>query len=268
MIRSNFHTHTVYCDGKSTPAELVKAAMEKGFTALGFTGHSYLEIDRDYSMDEAAEQTYFAEVRALKEQYRGKLDIFCGLEQDCYSAPPKLPYDYIIGSVHHVEKDGAYPMTDGSLEQERQVLDTWYDGDFDAFAKDYFLVVGRVLDMTRADIIGHIDLVMKNCEKKGYQPTADFLDYAYAAVQKLLPYGKPFEMNTGAMARGHRTTPYPHPDILRMIYEGGGKIMINSDCHDAAKIDCGFEQCVALARDVGFREHVIFTSKGFETADL
>ncbi len=268
MIRTNFHTHTIYCDGKDTPAELVKAALEKGFTALGFSGHSYLEIDRDFAMDDADQQRYFDEIHALKEQYRGKIDIFCGLEQDCYSAPPKRPYDYLIGSVHHVEKNDAYPMTDGSLEQEGQVLTTWYDGDFDAFAKDYFEVVGNVLEMTHADIIGHIDLIMKNCEKKGYRPTANFLDYAYGAVQKLLPYGKPFEINTGAMARGHRTTPYPHPDILRMIYEGGGTIMINSDCHDAAKLDCGFEQSVNLARQIGFREHVVFTNQGFETIEL
>lgn len=268
MVKTNFHTHTIYCDGKDTPAQMVKAAMEKGFTAIGFSGHSYLEIDRDFAMNDEAQQTYFDEVHKLKEQYRGKIDIFCGLEQDCYSDPPKLAYDYLIGSVHHVKKGDDYPMTDGSLEQERQVLDTWYGGDFDAFAKDYFVVVGKVLDMTGADIIGHIDLVMKNCEKTGYRPTANFLDYAQAAVQKLLPYGKPFEINTGAMARGHRTTPYPHPDILRMIYEGGGKIMINADCHDATKIDCGFEQSVALAKDVGFREHVIFTEHGFEVVTL
>ena len=53
-----------------------------------------------------------------------------------------------------------------------------------------------------------------------------------------------------------------------MIYEGGGSIMINADCHDATKLDCGFEQCVSLARDIGFREHVIFTDHGFETIEL
>ena len=268
MVKSNFHTHTIYCDGKNTPAEMVKAAMENGFTHLGFSGHSYLEIDRAFAMNDADQRKYWDDIQALKERYRGKLNIFCGLEQDCYSEPPKLDYDYLIGSVHHVKKGEDYPATDGSLETEQHVLATWYDGSFDAFAKDYFEVVGNVLDMTHADIIGHIDLVMKNCEKTGYQPTANFLDYAQAAVKKLLPYGKPFEMNTGAMARGHRTTPYPHPDILRMIYEGGGKIMMNADCHDATKLTCGLEQCAALARDIGFRDYVIFTGHGFETVEL
>ena len=268
MVKSNFHTHTRYCDGKNTPAEMVEAAMEKGFTHLGFSGHSYLEVDRSFAMNDEDQRNYWDDIHALKEQYRGKLEIFCGLEQDCYSDPPKLAYDYLIGSVHHIKKGEEYPQVDGSLEKVQKQLDTWYDGDFDAFAKEYFELVGNVLEMTHADIVGHIDLVLKHCEKTGYQPTANFLDYAQAAVTKLLPYGKPFEMNTGAIARGSRTTPYPHPDILRMIYEGGGKIMINADCHDATKLDCGFEQCVALARDIGFREHVIFTGQGFETIEL
>jgi len=91
MIKTNFHTHTIYCDGKDTPEELVKAAMEKGFTHLGFSGHSYLEIDKDFAMDDADQRKYWDDIHALKEQYRDKLYIFCGLEQDCYSAPPKLP---------------------------------------------------------------------------------------------------------------------------------------------------------------------------------
>ena len=90
MIRSNFHTHTIYCDGKNTPAEMVKVAMGNGFTHLGFSGHSYLEVDRAFAMDDADQQKYWDEVQALKEQYRDKLTIFCGLEQDCYSEPPKL----------------------------------------------------------------------------------------------------------------------------------------------------------------------------------
>ena len=31
MITTNFHTHTVFCDGKSTPEEMVLAAIEKNF---------------------------------------------------------------------------------------------------------------------------------------------------------------------------------------------------------------------------------------------
>ena len=30
MLKADFHTHTTYCDGKNTPAEMVKAAYGMG----------------------------------------------------------------------------------------------------------------------------------------------------------------------------------------------------------------------------------------------
>ena len=45
MVRSNFHTHTRYCDGKDSPAELAEAAFALGFRALGFSGHSFTPFD-------------------------------------------------------------------------------------------------------------------------------------------------------------------------------------------------------------------------------
>ena len=33
MIKADFHTHTTFCDGKSTPREMVEAACRLGFTS-------------------------------------------------------------------------------------------------------------------------------------------------------------------------------------------------------------------------------------------
>ena len=43
MIKENFHTHTQFCDGKSTAEEMLLSAIDKGFSALGFSGHSQIE---------------------------------------------------------------------------------------------------------------------------------------------------------------------------------------------------------------------------------
>ena len=42
------HCHTVYCDGKNTPEEMVLAAIENGMHALGFSTHSYTSRDLTY----------------------------------------------------------------------------------------------------------------------------------------------------------------------------------------------------------------------------
>ena len=48
--KRNYHTHTDFCDGQNTPEEMAEAAAKKGFTALGFSGHSYTDFATFYCM--------------------------------------------------------------------------------------------------------------------------------------------------------------------------------------------------------------------------
>ena len=54
MIKENFHTHTTFCDGSHSAEEMVLSAIEKGFTALGFSGHSQVK-NSFWSMTEEKE---------------------------------------------------------------------------------------------------------------------------------------------------------------------------------------------------------------------
>ena len=40
LIKSNVHTHTVFCDGADTPERMVLAAISAGMDTLGFSHHS------------------------------------------------------------------------------------------------------------------------------------------------------------------------------------------------------------------------------------
>lgn len=264
MIKTNFHTHTIYCDGKDTPEELIIAAIEKGFTALGFSGHSFFEKDNDYCMSTENEEKYFNEISALKRKYENKIKIFCGIEQDIFSDTPKYNYDYIIGSVHNVYKNGKYLVVDGSLEEIKEILKIYYNNNFDEFAKDYFETVSNVIEKTNANIIGHFDLVLKNMERLPYIPTPQFFQYVQKAVLNLIKYNVPFEINTGAMSRGYRTAPYPHKTILKMIFENGGNIIFSSDCHNKNYLDFGYNDAEKLALKVGFKKQTIITDEGIK----
>ncbi len=264
MIKTNFHTHTVYCDGADKPEDIINEAIKKGFIALGFSGHSYLEKDADFVMSEEEAAFYRREINLLKDKYKNEIKIYCGIEQDYYSETPIIGYDYVIGSVHSVLKDGEYLWVDQSPEALKENLIRYYDGDFDAFAEDYFSLVEDVVNKTNADIIGHIDLILKYSEKMNYIPTERFLNAAKKAVKALVKYARPFEINTGAIARGARSIPYPIPEILKMIKEYGGKIVFSSDCHDKNFLDCAFDKAEALAKQCGFEEHGVITEEGIE----
>ena len=264
MITTNFHTHCNLCDGSNTPEEMVKAAIDKGFTALGFSSHSYLEIENDYALTRETEKEYIKEINRLKEKYKRDIKIFCGIELEYYSPFPEYKYDYIIGSVHYVLKDGYYIPVDLTAQEVVDAVESLYNGNFSAYAEDFFKTECDVVNKTKPDIIGHIDLVSKFCEKVDFKITNRYLNAAQDCIKALVPYGIPFEINTGAISRGYRIDPYPSPEILKMINLYGGKIVISSDCHNKDFLDCAFDKAVNLAINCGFSEHGIITENGIE----
>lgn len=260
-MKCNFHTHTSYCDGKDGLEELIASALDRGFCALGFSPHSYTDMDKSFAMSMEDAEKYRAETAALKLKYKGKIDILCGIEQDYFSEASSEPYDYVIGSVHYVLKNGKYIAVDDTPEIVREAVTELYGGDFDKLAEDYFRLVSDVVNKTGADIIGHLDLVSKFSEINGYGEDSRFLNAAENAVRALVGFDKPFEINTGAVARGVRSVPYPSPEILKMIYKHGGKIMLSSDCHDKNYLDFGFEAAAETAYAIGFRERYVLSTK-------
>ena len=244
MTTVDLHMHTTYCDGKNTPEEMILSAIEKGLTTVGLSGHSYTGNQNVCGMSMENMQKYFDEVNALKEKFKDKIKVLCGIEQDSFAGFPALDFDYAIGSVHYVYKNGEYLGVDHSEAILTNDVNKFYNGDYIAYAEDYYKQVANVLKDTNADIIGHFDLVTKFNE--GYK-LFDENDPRYIkaykdAVDALIPYGKPFEVNTGAISRGYRTLPYPSSQIIDYIKQKGGKLIMSSDSHSAENIAFKFDE--------------------------
>ncbi|MBR3641781.1 MAG: histidinol-phosphatase [Oscillibacter sp.] len=243
MIKTDLHTHTTFCDGKNTPAEMARAAYALGMDCLGFSGHGYAPYDTDACMTREGAREYRAAVAALKAEYAGKMRILCGVEQDFWSEESTAEYDYVIGSVHYIKCGAEYVCVDDSPERLCAGVERHFGGDFYACAEAYFDTVARVAEKTRCDIIGHFDLISKFNEKAHLFDEAH-PRYAAAwqrAAERLLPYGKPFEINTGAMTRAWRTSPYPSAEMIDYLRERGARFLLSSDSHRAETLLYGFE---------------------------
>lgn len=268
MIKQNLHTHSTYCDGKDTIEEMVLEAIDKGFTVLGFSGHGYNKPIDYCSMDDIETAGYIHDVLEMKEKYKDKIQIFLGIEQDSIGRRfvKNDPYDYIIGSVHFVpSKDGFAPV-DYSEEVLDQLLLESYGNNFLNYAKVYYEEVKKQAEFDEVDIIGHVDLLTKYNEDEKYISFNDptYLGYAYDCIDLLISKNKMFEVNTGAIARGSRRTPYPHKTLLKYIYEHGGKICLNSDCHNRKMLDCYYKESLSLIKECGFTKMMTLTNQGFE----
>ncbi len=260
MIKCNYHTHTVLCDGKDTAEELVLEAIKKGFEVLGFSGHSPLNGEDWCLIPDTKE--YKETILKLKEKYKDKIEILCGIEQDYYSEKED-GFDYIIGSVHCVKVGDKLIAVDDKAQIVIDAINEYFAGDSDAFAESYFRTVSKVAEKTGADIIGHFDLIEKFCEQESiFNPDSErYRKASEEAVKNLCRSGALFEINTGAMARGLRTAPYPSKRLLNLIRTYGGDIIINSDCHDKRYLDYGFDDALSLAKECGF-ERVAYLTQG------
>ncbi len=251
MTFYDLHVHTTFCDGKATPEEMIEAALSMGCERIGFSAHAPMSYD-SYALPREREAEYRQEITRLREAYRGRIDVLCGLEVDLFSYPVEKPYDYIIGSVHAFSQtapDGSRVSVDGPVDAFEAVIERDFGGDPYAACEDYFASVARLGEL-KPDIIGHFDLIRKHNRGARYfdETSPRYLSAARAAVDALLPLGVPFEVNTGGIFRGYRETPYPAAPILAYILKHGGRVILTGDAHLPEGLCFEFEKWAEYVR--------------------
>lgn len=260
MFYSNAHTHSTWCDGKDTLEDMAQAAIDLGFTDLGFTCHSPALFDPS-CLGVQDERAYQAAVKKVQQELANKLTISLGLEWDYYSADPIDGYDYTVGSVHYFPpRQGVFRSVDESPESLMQTLNEWYQGDKMLLVKDYYDTVVKHIHQNHSKIVGHFDLITKFNEKlpwldeesSEYQATA--LQALNDVIDIIQTYDGMVEVNTGAISRNWRTSPYPNPFLLQQLKERGCPIIITSDSHETTTLTCHFHETKELLKQLGFTE--------------
>ena len=226
--------------------------------------------DYPYQMTIADMPRYKAEIRSLKEKYKDSIDIFCGLELEMLSDVPTDGFDYLIGSVHYLEVDGEILGFDRGLPETIAYVQNNFGGDGLAFAKKYFQTITELPQRTHADIIGHFDIHTKNNEKGQFIDTSakEYLDAGFEAIHALKGKIPLFEVNTGAISRGYRTSPYPQMEFLKEFNRCGFGAVITSDCHNKDFLDCFYTEAGEMLKAAGFRSIWILTGEGFKEVGL
>lgn len=261
----NLHQHCTFCDGRDTPEEVVLGAIAQGFDSIGFSSHSFMPWSPTYSTRMQDPQTYRAEIKALKEKYRGKLDIYCGIEVELYSPGDFKGFDYLIGSVHYLRHNDQILGFDRDAETVWGIINDHFGGDGMAFAKAYYRTLQELPKKANFDILGHFDLITKHIENHAFFDvnSTEYRNAAMEALEQLagkIPY---FEVNTGAIGRGCRTTPYPMDFFLPELKRLGFGAVITSDCHDVRHLSTGFAMAEEMLQKAGFTEHYVLKNTGF-----
>ena len=187
--------------------------------------------------------------------------VYAGLEQDALvpdveKARNRLDFDYILGSTHYFPEPlgEEWVAVDGSPELLKRCIDERFGGDAFAMAGEYYAIHGAYIEKDKPDIVGHFDLVRKYATHIGLDVTAPaYRRTALAALERARKGCSLLEVNTGNIARGYDVLPYPADFLLDAWRDMGGELTLTSDCHDARRMDCAFEQSVALIKTRGWK---------------
>jgi len=252
-MNANYHTHSTWCDGKSTPREMVEAAIAKGFDTIGFSSHAMLpQDDVGWVLTPAKVALYAADIRGLAAEYASRIRVLCGVEADyvpggaepSHAAYAAVSPDYIIGSVHFVcAADAALVPVDHSPEMLSDGLRDHFDGSAEAFVRAYFAEVRDSLAFD-FEVVGHPDLVRKFNAKHPYfdESSAWYGEELVRTADAIAASGKLVEVNTGAISRRWLDDAYPSPEFRALLRERGVKFILSSDAHTADGLDCAFDR--------------------------
>ncbi len=274
MNWTNYHTHTDFCDGEGKPEKYVKAAIEQGISSLGFSGHAPVPFENKWSIKDDDEfRKYCDVVRALKKEYKEKINIHLGLEIDFI---PGITHDfrhfaetgnldYTIGSVHLVKSPyGKQELwfIDGPEEGYINGLKKIFDGDIRKAVESYYKQVCEMVISQRPDIVGHMDKVRMYNKGRFFSEDEKWYKEILMQVVKVIDNNPCIvEVNTRGIYTKKTDMPFPCIEILKHCFMRKIPVTLSSDAHKPEQLTNCFKETALLLKDMGFKE-IYFLENG------
>lgn len=226
--RFNYHTHTKRCGHAIGDDEAyIKAAIQAGFTTLGFSEH--LGYD---GWDDARERIPFLEIQeylttmnAYKQKYQDQINIRIGFEfeyfeeDEAYLKQIKQSCDYMINGQHAI-----------SRKPEHYVHDVCSDEDVMVYAKQII----QAMECGLTDYLAHPDYFMLG--RNEFSPAcANAIEQIAVCAKK---HKIPVECNLKGMKYGKQKYPYgeryiyPHRETYEILAKHSCDVVFGYDAHD------------------------------------
>jgi len=245
----DYHTHSIFSDGRAPYEEMVQAAIAKGLDEIGFSDHICLKpVDWAIRMEDIPVMTMqildlkLKYTDQIKIKYGVEMDYFPGMEEEIRKIIESIPADFVIGSVHFI---GNW-----NFDTDQSLYGKWSN---DLLYEKYFSLVKQAAQSGLFDIIGHIDIIKKF---RVYPETSQDLLFD-ETIRIIKENNLVVEMNTGGMDRPCNEFT-PSPKLLDMCFRHQVPVTLSSDAHRPAQIGRYFESAIALLKQTGYNEIVGF----------
>ena len=292
MQKFNLHTHSVYSDGKSQPREIVEEAIRQGFTTLGFSEHSPLPFDNNFSVKSADMPRYVAEIAQLKAEFKDKIDLYCALEADYLTGvsepfavtKEKYHLDYLIGGVHlvinpalrqaqgpaktkvvepvempSISADQIWFIDGPKWEVYDEGLQKFFNGDIRRAVRRFFEQSNEMIENEQFDIIAHFDKIkMHNRDRYFHEDESWYRKLALETLDLIREKGLVMEINTRGIYKKRYNGFYPSPWLMEEACKMGVPAIISADAHHFSEITLEFEAAEETLKKAGYRSVVNF----------
>ncbi len=265
----NFHTHSTYCDGKSTLEEIVGKAKSLNLGWLGFSSHAPLPFDCLWCMKREDLNEYLNKIITLGKS-QTEIELYSGLEvdyvPDVIGPRDFSQLDYTIGSIHFVESfsDGKRWEIDGPHNSFLRGLDKIFNNNFKDVVVRYFELTREMVSRSSPSIIGHLDKIkIQNIDNKFFYE--DELWYRHEinkTIDSIEQSGCIVEVNTRGIYQKKTSTTYPSPWVLESIRRKNIPITISSDSHHREDLINLFPETAIILKQIGFQEiHILHNGR-------
>ncbi len=264
---ANYHTHSNYCDGKSTFDQHLEKALQLPMKALGFSSHAPVPFDCLWCMKANRLEEYIATLQNLKSKYTG-LEIYSGLEVDFIPhviGPRQFAnqLDYTIGSIHFVDafENGTHWEIDGSHAVFLDGLEKIFKNNYQHAFTRYFELTREMIDHDCPTIIGHLDkMKIQNPGNKFFSESESWYQQEVKETITAIAHSNAIvEVNTRGIYQKKSDTTYPSPWILELIREANIPITLSSDAHHADDLINQFASSAGLLSHIGFKKiHILY----------
>lgn len=241
MLTTNYHTHCTYCDGKEPMKAFVDAAEKLLYTQLGFSSHSPLPFENNFSILEEDMPAYVNEIDEL--QKSTPITLLKALECDFVPGMSK-PFDffrnehhldYVIGGVHLVkptDREGIWFIDGPNRETYDEGLAILFDNNIRKAVTTFWEQTFEMLETQHLDIIAHFDKIVMHNQHRFFEDDEPwFVTLADKALQLIKQHDVIIEINTRGLYKKRYNGFYPSTRLLMKARKMDIPVVISSDAH-------------------------------------
>jgi histidinol-phosphatase (PHP family) len=259
---SNFHTHSNYCDGKTSIAECVAMARSQNMVSVGLSSHAPLPFESKWCMNPERLDAYITEISEVKSTQE-RTQVYSGLEVDYIPgliSPDTFRnrLDYTIGSIHFVEQmsNGIRWEIDGTHQFFLEGLHNIFKDNIRNAVSRYFQLTREMVETSPPDVVGHLDKIkMQNLDSKFFSETdAWYASEIKATLDVIANSNCILEVNTRGIYQKKTTTTYPSPWVLELAFKKNIPITISSDAHHPDDLTNCFSETAQMLLGIGYKK--------------